>query len=97
MPRHSLLGVKATAETEGEKGSFEDQLEKQSISIQSTLLFEFSILMKIKSRVYKLFMIINDLTKALKQGYKEATQINIRDAEGESVQLPSSSPRKPTE
>lgn len=43
-------------------GNFEDNLEKQPIYIQRKWLFESYILMRIKSRVYKLFMVINDLT-----------------------------------
>lgn len=62
MLGHTLLRVKGIPETNREKGSFEYTGEKWSIYIQRTSLSAFYILMKIKSRVYKLFMIINDLT-----------------------------------
>lgn len=43
-----------------QKGSVADNLEKQSRDSHYPL--EFYILMKTKSKVYKLFIIINDLT-----------------------------------
>lgn len=56
------LGAHRNPKKGRERDSFKDKLEEQSIHSQMALSFVFYILMKIKSKVYKLFVIINNST-----------------------------------